>query len=276
MKRKNTPTKSEGHNRKLEIQLLEQARKGSKEARDMLVEMNQGLVFSIARKYAFLRDNLADLTAEGNMGLLKAIEKYDPKKHAKFGTYAYFWVKRYIMRAIMDQMLTAPENVQKLRTKYRDALEKFKIEKNRYPKDSEMASILKLDLKTFSRYKMYFKTTKVPEFVQGEEDEDINMIDSLEIKSVEKTGMKWEKILRDKDLLNTLFERIKKKNRRISIEKRLYALKLHYGIENGNALSYKEIAKKMGITRQRVHQMIKTCIKYLHEEIKEMKNERII
>ncbi|HOQ82319.1 MAG TPA: sigma factor-like helix-turn-helix DNA-binding protein, partial [bacterium] len=60
------------------------------------------------------------------------------------------------------------------------------------------------------------------------------------------------------------------------IEKRIQALKLRYGIEDGTTYSCNEIAKKMQISRQRVHQMIKTCIKYLHQEIKEMKNEGII
>ncbi|HOC03039.1 MAG TPA: sigma-70 family RNA polymerase sigma factor [Candidatus Ratteibacteria bacterium] len=273
MKRKNDSTKSKIHDRKLEMELLKQAKNGSKEARDKLVEINQGLVFSIAKKYAFLQNNLADLVAEGNMGLLKAIEKYDLKKRAKFGTYAYFWVKKYIMKAVMDQSITAPENVQKLKTKYKNALEKFRTEKNRYPKDSEIASILKVNPKTFSRYRNYFESIKIPELIRGDADQYIDM---FEVKNNEEDEIRWTKLLRDEDLLNTLFERIKKKHKKILIEKRIQALKLRYGIEDGTTYSCNEIAKKMQISRQRVHQMIKTCIKYLHQEIKEMKNEGII
>jgi len=148
---------------------------------------------------------------------------------------------------------------------------------NRYPTENEIASLLNLDLKSFLRYKIYFETTMILPFMYGNVD---NELDIFDIKSPEKNSDDWDKMLTDKDFLNILFKRLiekfKKKNKTVFVERWIYALKLHYGLENGNCYSYKEIAEKMNISRQRVHQIIKTCMKYLHQEIKEMKNEGII
>ncbi|MCM8815867.1 MAG: sigma-70 family RNA polymerase sigma factor, partial [Candidatus Omnitrophica bacterium] len=82
--------------RKEELELLKRIKRGEKNAQEKFIKMNQGLVVSIAKKYAFNPHTLDDLISEGNIGLLQAIRKFDPKKHTRFGTYAYFWIKRYI------------------------------------------------------------------------------------------------------------------------------------------------------------------------------------
>lgn len=259
--------------RKKEIELLKKIKKGDREAQEKFMEMNKELVISIAKKYAFTPGILDDLISEGNIGLLEAIKRFNLKKHTSFGTYAYFWIKRYVMRAIAVESFKVPEKIQKLKTKYKDVVERIKLEKNRNPTNLEIAKHLNLDLEVFLKYKPYFEATKIlPGFKKEDEN---NSFDLFEIKDFESKQQHWDKTLMDKELLEILFERLKRKNKRIKIDTWLKALKMHYGIDNGNPKSYKEIAENMGISRQRVHQIIKNCIRYLNKEIKEMKNERI-
>ncbi|HOJ30422.1 MAG TPA: sigma-70 family RNA polymerase sigma factor [bacterium] len=256
-----------------ELELLKKIKQGDRDAQEKFMKMNQGLVVSIARRYAFSNDILEDLISEGNIGLIEAIKKFDPKKHARFGTYAYFWVRRYIMRAMSTSSFKVPEKIKKLKTKYKNVIEKVKLEENRCPTNTEMASLLKLDVPTFLKYKPYFESTKISPFFQDSENEDYDLFDITNFTSSKK---QWDSILVDKDILNKLFRRLQKKIKSGSIDIWLKALKLHYGIDDGIPRSYKEIAEQMGFSRQRVHQIIKTCLKHLHNEIKEMKNERII
>ncbi|MCM8821312.1 MAG: sigma-70 family RNA polymerase sigma factor [Candidatus Omnitrophica bacterium] len=258
---------------KEELELLKRIKRGEKNAQEKFIKMNQGLVFSIAKKYAFAPNTLDDLISEGNIGLLEAIKKFNPKKHTRFGTYAYFWIKRYIMRAIIDESFKVPEKIHKLKTKYKDIVQKIKMEKNRYPRDSEMSAMLNLDLEKFLKYKPYFESTKISPTFQDKEDENY---DIFEITDFESSKKKWDRMLSDKDLLNRLFERLKKRNKRLQIDLWIKILKMHYGIDNGNPKTYKEIASELGITRQRVHQIVKNCLRYLNKEIKEMKNEKAI
>ncbi|MCM8759362.1 MAG: sigma-70 family RNA polymerase sigma factor [Candidatus Omnitrophica bacterium] len=259
--------------KKEEVELLRKIKKGDRESQEKFLKMNQGLVISIAKKYAFSPDILEDLISEGNLGLLEAIRKFDFNKNTRFGTYAYFWVKRYIKRALANETFKVPEKIQKSKTKYKNLVEQFKLRNNRYPENSEIASLLNLDLDTFLKYKPYFEATRIAPDFRDENDEDYNIFD---ITDFEAGKRKWDRMILDKEIINKLFERVKEKNKRVKIETWLKALKLHYGIDNGNPRSYKEIADELGITRQRVHQIIKNCLKYLNREIKEMRNEGVI
>ncbi|MCM8760133.1 MAG: sigma-70 family RNA polymerase sigma factor, partial [Candidatus Omnitrophica bacterium] len=84
-----------GKNEDNEVKLLDLIKKGNRKAKEQFIKKHQRLVMSLAKKYAFTPDILQDLLAEGNMGLLRAVEKFDASKKVKFGTYAYFWVKRF-------------------------------------------------------------------------------------------------------------------------------------------------------------------------------------
>lgn len=259
--------------KKEEIELLKKIKKGDKDAQEKFLRMNQGLVVSIAKKYAFSPEIVDDLISEGNLGLLEAIRKFSFKKHTRFGTYAYFWVKRYIMRAIASESFKVPEKIRKIKTKYKNIIEQFKVEKNRYPLDSEIASLLDIDLTTFLKYRPYFEATRISPVFQDDENENYDLFEITDFESGKNT---WDRMLIDKDIINKLFDRLRQKNKRVKIDAWLKALKMHYGIENGNPKSYKEIAEELGISRQRVHQIIKNCIKHLTKELKEMKNEGII
>ncbi|RKY30237.1 MAG: hypothetical protein DRP67_04895 [Candidatus Omnitrophota bacterium] len=259
-----------------EIEIIKRIRKGDEKAKEEFIKKNQGLVIHIAKKYAYSPEILEDLIAGGNMGLLKALEKFDFKKKVKFGTYAYFWVKRFILRAIMKEfeVLKVPEKIHEFKEKLDNLKREYELKYAREPTDAEIAKELKLPVEMVRKLKKYSEQVRVisSDFYNGEKEADLFEI----IKFKEGEEANFWKILRNKDILEKIFENLKKKEKKAKIDKWLWVLKLHYGLENGVTYSYKEIAEKLGVSRQRVHQIIKMCVKKLQKEWEEMKNEKLI
>lgn len=256
-----------------ERKIITRIRKGDKKLREEFIKKNQGLIIHIAKKYAFSNEILPDLIAEGNMGLIRAIEKFDFRKKVKFGTYAYFWIKRFVLRALMKEfeILKIPERYHEFKEKMDEVNNAYNLKFGRDATDEELARELKLPLNIVKKFKKYSDDLTIisSDYYNGEKDVDL-------FELIDTTGKKTEKfweILRNKDILDKIFERIKKKEKRANVDVWCKVLKLHYGLENGIQYSYKEIAKKLGVTRQRVHQIKKICLKKLRKEWEEMKNE---
>ncbi len=256
-----------------ERKIITRIRKGDKKLREEFIKKNQGLIIHIAKKYAFSNEILPDLIAEGNMGLIRAIEKFDFRKKVKFGTYAYFWIKRFVLRALMKEfeILKIPERYHEFKEKMDEINNTYNLKFGRDATDEELARELKLPLNIVKKFKKYSDDLTIisSDYYNGEKDVDL-------FELIDTTGKKTEKfweILRNKDILDKIFERIKKKEKRANVDVWCKVLKLHYGLENGIQYSYKEIAKKLGVTRQRVHQIKKICLKKLRKEWEEMKNE---
>ncbi|MFN4227901.1 MAG: sigma-70 family RNA polymerase sigma factor [Candidatus Ratteibacteria bacterium] len=258
-----------------EKKIITKIRKGDKELREEFIKKNQGLVIHIAKKYAFSPEILPDLIAEGNMGLIRAIEKFDFRKKVKFGTYAYFWIKRFVLRAIMKEfeILKIPERYHEFKERMDEINNIYNLKYGRDATDEELAKELKIPLTIVKKFKKYADKFTIisSDFYNGEKDVDLFDIINTTEKKTEKL---WE-ILRNKDILNKIFERLKKKEKRANVDVWFKVLKLHYGLEDGIQYSYKEIAKKLGLTRQRIHQIKKICLKKLKEEWEEIKNEGI-
>jgi len=256
-----------------EKEIITKIRKGDKELKEEFIKKNQGLVFHIAKKYAFSPEILPDLIAEGNMGLLRAIEKFDFKKKVKFGTYAYFWIKRFVLRALMKEfeILKVPERYHEFREKMEEINNIYNLKEGRDATDEEIAKEMKIPVSLVKKLKKYSEEFKIisSDFYNGEKDVDLFELINTNHK---KTDALWE-VFRNKDILNKIFERIKEKEKRANVDIWFEVLKLYYGLENGVQYSYKEIAKKLGVTRQRIHQIKKICLKKLREEWEEMKNE---
>ncbi|MCX7916552.1 MAG: sigma-70 family RNA polymerase sigma factor [bacterium] len=256
-----------------EKRIITKIRKGDKKLREEFIKKNQGLVIHIAKKYAFSPEILPDLIAEGNMGLMRAIEKFDFRKKVKFGTYAYFWIKRFVLRAIMKEfeILKIPERYHEFKEKFEEINNAYNLKYGRDATDEELSKELKIPLNIIKKLKKYSDDFTIisSDFYNGEKD--IDLFDLINTKKKKTEGL-WD-VLRNKDILNKIFERIRMKEKRANVDIWFEVLKLHYGLENGIQYSYKEIAKKLGVTRQRVHQIKKICLKKLREEWEEMKNE---
>ncbi len=257
-----------------EIRLIKEIRKGDRKAKEDFIKQNQGLVIYLAKRYAFSSDILADLIAEGNMGLLKALDKFDFKKNVKFGTYAYFWIKRFILRAIMKEfeVLKIPERYQEFKERLEDLKKDYMFNQGRTPTDKEIAEGLRLTPEIVKKLKKYSSQARVISsgFYDGEKE-----VDLFEVIDFEKSGDPglWE-VLNNRDILENIFSRLKDREKRANIEAWINVLELYYGLGDGVQHSYKEISEKLGVSRQRVHQIKKIALRKLKKEWKEMKNEK--
>jgi RNA polymerase sigma factor (sigma-70 family) len=261
--------------RRSELAYIRKIREGDRNASEEFVRMNQGLVVSLASKYAFTRDALPDLIAEGNMGLLRAIVKFKTEKHTKFSTYAYFWIKRFILRSLMttNSVFKVPEKVQELKDRYNQFIQKSKLERNESPTDAQIAAALHLELRLFLKYKAYFKSFTMSQTASNDDEEPVDVLD---LQDMDEHRTTLSTLLQDREILDRIFERLQAKEKRAKIGMWLEVLKYHFGLIDGTPYSYNEIAEKKAISRQRVHQIIKVCLYKLQQEFKEMKNEGII
>lgn len=256
-----------------EIKIIKRIRKGDRKAKEQFARDNQGLVIYLAKRYAFSPDILPDLIAEGNMGLLKAIDKFDFKKNVKFGTYAYFWIKRFIIRAIMKEfeVLKIPERYQEFRERVEEMKKDYMFKNGRYPTDREIAKTLKLPPEIVKKLKKYASQVRIISSDYYDGEKQVDLFEVVDFSRKGEQGL-WE-VLRNKDILEKIFDRMKKKEKRANIEIWLKVLELYYGLGGGVQRSYKEISKELDVSRQRVHQIKKICLQKLKKEWRLMKKE---
>ncbi len=254
-----------------EIKIIRSIRKGDRDAKEQFTRDNQGLVIYIAKKYAYTPDILPDLIAEGNMGLLKAIDKFDSKKNVKFGTYAYFWIKRFIIRAIMREfeVLKIPERYHEFRDRVEDLKRDYMFKNGRNPTDAEIAKSLKLPPEIVKKLRKYAAHVRIISSDYYDGEKQVDLFDVVDFSKKEEQGL-WE-VLRNKDILEKIFDRIKKREKRANIDIWLRVLELYYGLDGGIQRSYKEISDELDVSRQRVHQIKKICLQKLKKEWLTMK-----
>jgi RNA polymerase primary sigma factor len=124
-----------------EVQLAQRIKKGDNDARDHMIKANLRLVISIAKRYMNLGIPLSDLIEEGNIGLMRAVDKFDPKRGFRFSTYAAWWIKQSVSRSIVDQgkMIRIPVYMNEELAKYKKAVEKLTHKFKRKPRVAEIA-----------------------------------------------------------------------------------------------------------------------------------------
>jgi len=257
-----------------EVKAIKRIRRGDRAAKEKFTRDNQGLVIYIAKKYAYSPNILPDLIAEGNMGLLKAIEKFDFRRNVKFGTYAYFWIKRFIIRAIMREfeVLKIPERYQEFRERLEELKRDYMFKNGRTPTDSEIANSLKVPPELVKKLKKYAAQVRVISSDYYDGEKQVDLFDVVDFSRKKEPGL-WE-VLRNRDILGKIFERIKSREKRANIEIWLKVLELYYGLDSGIQHSYKEISEELSVSRQRVHQIKKICLQKLKKEWLLMEKER--
>ncbi len=248
-----------------EISLSKKVRAGNVHAQKRMIQSNLRLVVNIAKRYSKLGVPMMDLIEEGNLGLMKAVKKYNPYKGYRFSTYAAWWIKQYITRAIANQGKTIriPVYMTEIINRWKRVTEQLTQKYGRKPKTKEVSKLMKLSMRKIREISETATKISSLDAPIGEEGTG-QFIDLIEDNSsLSPTDNVTDSLRRERvvQLLDRMNEREKK------------ILDLRFGLTDGATHTLGETAKMFGITRERVRQIESAALEKLRVFIMQQTGE---
>lgn len=242
--------------RELEQEYAVKAKAGDKDALNKLIQSNLKFVVKIATRYQNRGLTLSELISEGNIGLIKAIEKFDPDKDIKLISYAIWWIKQRIMLAISEKnsLIRVPLGKTSQSNKMKAVSDKKYMETGQAPSDVELGEMLDLDPKMINQLRgNIIDTVSIDEIISTSGNQEINIGDNLEDKDTADPQTVYYRERMLKKLRNAI-DNLEDREAEI--------IRTYYGINKQNkARNFAQIAEKMGLSRERVRQIQKEALK---------------
>lgn len=244
---------------KEEIKLAERIKLGDQEAREQMIKANLRLVVKIARDYEGLGLPLLDLISEGNIGLMKGVERFQPAKGAKLSTYAAWWIKQSIKRALANQSKTIrlPLHVTQKVSQMRRTAMKLRETLDREATDQELADDLELDPRRLQRYREASRAMICLDSpVSGEDSTPVS-----ETVADENAAAPFDDLLRDNDygMVNETLATLDARESKILI--------MRFGLDDGAQKTLEEVAEHFDITRERIRQIQQQALEKMRDRI---------
>jgi len=251
---------------KEEIELSRKIKKGDERSRKKMIQANLRLVINIAKRYMYLGIPLLDLIEEGNLGLMKAVDKFNPRKGYRFSTYAAWWIRQGITRSISEQgkMIRVPVYMNELISKWKKTRERLAHRLKRAPTDEEIAKRMKLSKDKREQIGFWLATTTSSLDAPVGEESESEIMDLIENEASILPDSEIEHLL-DKERVDNLMGLMTDREKEI--------LDMRFGLADKHPHTLAEVARKLGVSRERVRQIEETALRKLKKFVQEQEKE---
>jgi len=249
-----------------EVELSKKIKRGDEQARKQMIRANLRLVINIAKRYFHLGIPLLDLIEEGNLGLMKAVDKFNHKKGYRFSTYAAWWVKQAITRSIIEQgkMIRIPVYMNELIAKWKKTSERLSQKLKRAPTEQEIAKKMRITNAKMKQITFWLTTqTSSLEAPIGEEGES-QVLDLVQDETAVSPDQEIDHFL-DKERVSNLLEIMTPREKEV--------LDMRFGLVDGKSHTLAEVSKRFNISRERVRQIEEVALKKLRKFVEQQEKE---
>jgi RNA polymerase primary sigma factor len=239
-----------------EVSLSRRIKKGSKQARQRMIKANLRLVVNIAKRYKHLGLPLMDMIEEGNIGLMKAVDKFNPRKGYRFSTYAAWWIRQSITRAISEQVkiIRTPAYLNELLVRWKKTSQRLSQKLRRQPSDKEITKKMRITKSRAEQVISWLATQTSSLDAPVGEDGSTQVMDLLEDQEAKSPDTDIARLMLRENVENLLGLMSKREKQ---------VLDMRFGLVDGKPHTLAEVAKKIGVSRERVRQVEERALKKL-------------